>query len=171
MIWKGTWFHIAKCRCFFPLQILQCLTIQGLTSSGGASSVGSNGGNSSGVSRALVKDRLITSKIFIGVFSSNFCHKCSDLVGFLRLKTFNMQFEELPCISHVKYCMHFLCKILNKSATLHSFTKWRAIWWWSKYIFLPDMFSYIPHRLSYKSDFSCEKANLSWPTNACGFFC
>ncbi|KAK7825378.1 exocyst complex component exo70a1 [Quercus suber] len=55
-------------RCFFPLHILQCLTIQGLTSSGGGSSVGGDGGNSSGVPRALVKDRLITSKIFIGVF-------------------------------------------------------------------------------------------------------
>ena len=68
LTWKGTWFHIAKWRCIFPLQILQCLTIQGLTSSGGGSSVGGDGGNSSGVSRALVKDWLILSKIFIGVF-------------------------------------------------------------------------------------------------------
>ncbi|KAL1546096.1 exocyst complex component EXO70A1-like [Salvia divinorum] len=49
-------------------KILQCLSVQGLTSSGGGSSVGVDGGNSSGVSRAIVKDRL---------------------------KTFNMQFEEL----------------------------------------------------------------------------
>ena len=28
-------------------------------------------------------------------FSSNFCHKFSDRVGFLRFKTFNMQFKEL----------------------------------------------------------------------------
>ncbi|KAI5648365.1 hypothetical protein M9H77_34370 [Catharanthus roseus] len=49
-------------------KILQCLSIQGLTSSGG-SGVGADGGpNSSGVSRAIVKDRL---------------------------KTFNIQFEEL----------------------------------------------------------------------------
>jgi len=68
LIWKGTWFRIAKCRCFFPLHILQCLTIQGLTSSGGGSSLGGDGGNSSGVSRALVKDKLITSKIFMEVF-------------------------------------------------------------------------------------------------------
>ena len=60
LIWKGTWFRIAKSRCFFPLHILQCLT-----SSGDGSSVGGDGGNSSGVSRALVKDRLIMSKIFI----------------------------------------------------------------------------------------------------------
>ncbi|KAG6427253.1 hypothetical protein SASPL_111495 [Salvia splendens] len=49
-------------------KILQCLSVQGLTSSGGGSSVGADGGNSSGVSRAIVKDRL---------------------------KTFNVQFEEL----------------------------------------------------------------------------
>ncbi|KAG6434204.1 hypothetical protein SASPL_105827 [Salvia splendens] len=49
-------------------KILQCLSAQGLTSSGGGSSVGVDGGNSSGVSRAIIKDRL---------------------------KTFNMQFEEL----------------------------------------------------------------------------
>ncbi|PSR98789.1 Exocyst complex component EXO70A1 like [Actinidia chinensis var. chinensis] len=51
-------------------KILQCLSIQGgLSSSGGGSSVGvDGGGNSSGVSRAIVKDRL---------------------------KTFNIQFEEL----------------------------------------------------------------------------
>ena len=55
-------------QCIFPLQILQCLTIQGLTSSGGGSSVDGDGGNSSGVSRALVKDWLILSQIFIGVF-------------------------------------------------------------------------------------------------------
>ncbi|CAI9091397.1 OLC1v1026421C1 [Oldenlandia corymbosa var. corymbosa] len=48
-------------------KILQCLSIQGLTSSGG-SSVSADGGNSSGVSRAIVKDRL---------------------------KSFNIQFEEL----------------------------------------------------------------------------
>ena len=60
LIWKGTWFRIAKSRCFFRLHILQCLT-----SSGDGSSVGGDGGNSSGVSRALVKDRLIMSKIFI----------------------------------------------------------------------------------------------------------
>ncbi|KAH7839230.1 hypothetical protein Vadar_001512 [Vaccinium darrowii] len=48
-------------------KILQCLTIQGANSSGGGSSAGVDGG-SSGVSRALVKDRL---------------------------KTFNIQFEEL----------------------------------------------------------------------------
>ena len=51
LIWKGTWFRIAKCRCFFPLHILQCLPIQDLTSSGGGSSVGGDGGNSSGVSK------------------------------------------------------------------------------------------------------------------------
>ncbi|XP_057470786.1 exocyst complex component EXO70A1-like isoform X3 [Actinidia eriantha] len=49
-------------------KILQCLSVQGLTSSGGGSAVGVDGGNSSGVSRAVVKDKL---------------------------KTFNMQFEEL----------------------------------------------------------------------------
>ncbi|KAL6989206.1 hypothetical protein U1Q18_014959 [Sarracenia purpurea var. burkii] len=49
-------------------KILQCLSIQGLTSSGGGSSVGVDGGGSSGVSRTIVKDRL---------------------------KTFNIQFEEL----------------------------------------------------------------------------
>jgi hypothetical protein len=45
---------------FFPfLQILQCLSIQGLTSSGG-SGVGADGGsNSSGISRAIVKDRSV----------------------------------------------------------------------------------------------------------------
>ncbi|XP_071930175.1 exocyst complex component EXO70A1-like isoform X1 [Coffea arabica] len=48
-------------------KILQCLSIQGLTSSGG-SGVSADGGNSSGASRAMVKDRL---------------------------KTFNIQFEEL----------------------------------------------------------------------------
>ncbi|KAE9451265.1 hypothetical protein C3L33_16840, partial [Rhododendron williamsianum] len=48
-------------------KILQCLTIQGANSSGGGNSIGADGG-SSGVSRALVKDRL---------------------------KTFNIQFEEL----------------------------------------------------------------------------
>ncbi|GFS46070.1 exocyst subunit exo70 family protein A1 [Actinidia rufa] len=50
------------------MTILQCLSVQGLTSSGGGSAVGVDGGNSSGVSRAVVKDKL---------------------------KTFNMQFEEL----------------------------------------------------------------------------
>ncbi|KAK6135982.1 hypothetical protein DH2020_030254 [Rehmannia glutinosa] len=49
-------------------KILQCLSVQGLTSSGGGSSVSADGGNSSGVSRAIIKDRL---------------------------KTFNIQFEEL----------------------------------------------------------------------------
>ncbi|XP_073305213.1 exocyst complex component EXO70A1-like [Primulina huaijiensis] len=49
-------------------KILQCLSVQGLTSSGGGSSVSVDGGNSSGVSRAIIKDRL---------------------------KTFNIQFEEL----------------------------------------------------------------------------
>ncbi|KAA8539100.1 hypothetical protein F0562_025792 [Nyssa sinensis] len=49
-------------------KILQCLTIQGATSSVGGGSIGVDGGNSSGVSRAIVKDRL---------------------------KTFNIQFEEL----------------------------------------------------------------------------
>ncbi|KAL3645310.1 hypothetical protein CASFOL_010490 [Castilleja foliolosa] len=49
-------------------KILQCLSVQGLTSSGGGSAVGADGGNSSGVSRAIIKDRL---------------------------KTFNIQFEEL----------------------------------------------------------------------------
>ncbi|KAK4480435.1 hypothetical protein RD792_013508 [Penstemon davidsonii] len=49
-------------------KILQCLSAQGLTSSGGGSSVSADGGNSSGVSRAIIKDRL---------------------------KTFNIQFEEL----------------------------------------------------------------------------
>lgn len=48
-------------------KILQCLTIQGANSSGGGSSAGVDGG-SSGVSRAIVKERL---------------------------KTFNIQFEEL----------------------------------------------------------------------------
>ncbi|XP_027111283.1 exocyst complex component EXO70A1-like [Coffea eugenioides] len=48
-------------------KILQCLSIQGLASSGG-SGVSADGGNSSGASRAMVKDRL---------------------------KTFNIQFEEL----------------------------------------------------------------------------
>lgn len=49
-------------------KILQSLSVQGLASSGGGSTVSADGGNSSGVSRAIVKDRL---------------------------KTFNMQFEEL----------------------------------------------------------------------------
>ncbi|KAG5575017.1 hypothetical protein H5410_055151 [Solanum commersonii] len=49
-------------------KILQCLSIQGLTSSGGSNSMGVDGQNSSGVSRALVKERL---------------------------KTFNIQFEDL----------------------------------------------------------------------------
>ncbi|KAL6545472.1 hypothetical protein OROGR_009346 [Orobanche gracilis] len=49
-------------------KILQCLSVQGLTSSGGGSSMGADGGNSSGVSRAIIKDRL---------------------------RTFNIQFEEL----------------------------------------------------------------------------
>ncbi|CAI9759829.1 unnamed protein product [Fraxinus pennsylvanica] len=49
-------------------KILQCLSVQGLTSSGGGSVGSMDGGNSSGVSRAIIKDRL---------------------------KTFNMQFEEL----------------------------------------------------------------------------
>ncbi|MCD7457440.1 hypothetical protein HAX54_035088 [Datura stramonium] len=49
-------------------KILQCLSIQGLTSSGGGNSMGVDGQNSSGVSRALVKERL---------------------------KTFNIQFEDL----------------------------------------------------------------------------
>ncbi|XP_073118598.1 exocyst complex component EXO70A1-like [Henckelia pumila] len=49
-------------------KILQCLSVQGLTSSGGGSAVSVDGGNSSGVSRAIIKDRL---------------------------KTFNIQFEEL----------------------------------------------------------------------------
>ncbi|KAL2227585.1 UNVERIFIED_CONTAM: Exocyst complex component EXO70A1 [Sesamum indicum] len=49
-------------------KILQCLSVQGLTSSGGGSAVSADGGNSSGVSRAIIKDRL---------------------------KTFNIQFEEL----------------------------------------------------------------------------
>lgn len=45
----------------FPLQILQCLSIQGLTSSGGGSGAGGGDGggtgNSSGASRAIVKDK------------------------------------------------------------------------------------------------------------------
>lgn len=41
------------------LQVLQCLSGQGLTSSGGSGQVGSEGGNSSGASRAAVKERLI----------------------------------------------------------------------------------------------------------------
>ncbi|XP_047342097.1 exocyst complex component EXO70A1-like [Impatiens glandulifera] len=49
-------------------KILQCLSVQGLTSSGGGSGVGVDGPNSSGVSRTIVKDKL---------------------------KTFNIQFEEL----------------------------------------------------------------------------
>ncbi|KAL7147065.1 hypothetical protein ABFS83_06G083400 [Erythranthe nasuta] len=49
-------------------KILQCLSVQGLTSSGGGSSINADGGNSSGVSRAIIKDRL---------------------------KTFNIQFEDL----------------------------------------------------------------------------
>lgn len=49
-------------------KILQCLSIQGLTSSGGSGTGADGGSNSSGVSRAIVKDRL---------------------------KTFNIQFEEL----------------------------------------------------------------------------
>ncbi|KAI8006720.1 Exocyst complex component EXO70A1 [Camellia lanceoleosa] len=50
-------------------KILQCLSVPGLNSSGGSgNSVGGDGGNSSGVSRTIVKDRL---------------------------KTFNIQFEEL----------------------------------------------------------------------------
>ena len=52
------------------------------------------GGNSSGVSRALVKDRLILRLIFIGFFQVIFVTNVV-LVGFLRFKTFNMQFEEL----------------------------------------------------------------------------
>ncbi|CAI9773071.1 unnamed protein product [Fraxinus pennsylvanica] len=52
----------------FLLQILQCLSVQGLTSSGGGSAASIDGGYSSGVSRAIIKDRL---------------------------KTFNIQFEEL----------------------------------------------------------------------------
>lgn len=39
------------------LQVLQCLSGQGLTSSGGSGQVGSDGGNSSGASRAAVKER------------------------------------------------------------------------------------------------------------------
>lgn len=43
----------------YPLQVLQCLSVQGLTSSGGSgSTVGGDGGNSSGASRAMIKDRL-----------------------------------------------------------------------------------------------------------------
>ncbi|CAK9186458.1 unnamed protein product [Ilex paraguariensis] len=49
-------------------KILQCLSIQGLASSGGGSAAGVDGQNSSGASRTIVKDRL---------------------------KTFNIQFEEL----------------------------------------------------------------------------
>jgi hypothetical protein len=41
------------------LQVLQCLSGQGLTSSGGSGQVGSEGGNSSGASRAAVKERLV----------------------------------------------------------------------------------------------------------------
>lgn len=50
------------------MQILQCLSVQGLTSSGSGSAIGDGGGSGSGVSRAMVKDRF---------------------------KTFNIQFEEL----------------------------------------------------------------------------
>lgn len=55
------------------LQILQCLSIQGLTSSGG-STVGGDGGNSSGVSRALVKDRFN--------MTPNYISKCSIYAHF-----------------------------------------------------------------------------------------
>lgn len=41
------------------LQVLQCLSGQGLTSSGGSGQVGSEGSNSSGASRAAVKERLV----------------------------------------------------------------------------------------------------------------
>lgn len=41
------------------LQVLQCLSGQGLTSSGGSGQVGSDGGNSSGASRAAVKERSV----------------------------------------------------------------------------------------------------------------
>ncbi|KAL7147066.1 hypothetical protein ABFS83_06G083500 [Erythranthe nasuta] len=55
-------------------KILQCLSAQGLTSSGGGSAVSAaDGGNSSGVSRTIIKDRL---------------------------KTFNVQFEDL----HQRQC-------------------------------------------------------------------
>lgn len=50
---------VEKVACL-PLQILQCLSVQGLTSSGGSGPPGSEGGNSSGVSRAVIKDRCIT---------------------------------------------------------------------------------------------------------------
>lgn len=51
------------------LQILHCLSAQGLTSSGGGSNPSAvDGGNSSGASRAMVKDRY--SKILI-VFHCN----------------------------------------------------------------------------------------------------
>jgi exocyst complex protein 7 len=47
-----------KDLCIIPiLQVLQCLSGQGLTSSGGSGQVGSEGGNSSGASRAAVKER------------------------------------------------------------------------------------------------------------------
>jgi hypothetical protein len=49
-----------KDLCIIPiLQVLQCLSGQGLTSSGGSGQVGSEGGNSSGASRAAVKERLV----------------------------------------------------------------------------------------------------------------
>lgn len=52
------YYHILKISNY-NLQILQCLSVQGLTSSGGGSVPGLDGGNSSGVSRALIKDRLL----------------------------------------------------------------------------------------------------------------
>ena len=81
------------------LQVLQCLSGQGLTSSGGSGQVGSDGGNSSGASRAAVKERSVWYYNYLRIA---FLYKLWSIVMFLvsscgaiRFRSFNVLFEEI----------------------------------------------------------------------------
>jgi len=79
------------------LQVLQCLSGQGLTSSGGSGQVGSEGGNSSGASRAAVKERLVRSTFYFRLVScaiSEFVFVIFSC-GAIRFRSFNVLFEEI----------------------------------------------------------------------------
>jgi hypothetical protein len=65
------------------LQVLQCLSGQGLTSSGGSGQVGSDGGNSSGASRTAVKERSARyADYFFNMFSCTISEALSILFCF-----------------------------------------------------------------------------------------
>ena len=113
---------------------------------------------------------------FGGTHHSPFVESCGSVPErFLLQSHASTQRYRWSLVNRIKesrlYWMHLLCnslcKMPNKSVTLHSFTKrlCTLVWWWSKYIFY-QIYLVIYQWLSYRSDFNSEKGRFVL-TNRC----